>query len=577
MIPPRASVTLLLATAAFAGCTPAAAPSSNVAPPPPRAAATPTSPPPAPSTDLDSFAPGARIAAAAIHPEALAAHIRFLADDLLEGREPGTRGYELGARYVASELQALGLEPAGDKGTFFQKIDMIHSALVSAKLSVLGAGGPPLELLRDVDLVAHKLPIDQTAEMIFVGHGLDVPEYHYDDFAGVDVRGKIVVRFGRAPRSERADFFPPLASAIFGETDRVTADLKRRWAIAVLQVQTPEMSRTTKFALYVQNGRFPSISLAHADYLLPGGRMDYVTLDKMLKKAGRSETATQLADAAWKGPTRAFSLGKAHLKVVVEQRPIVSENVVAVVQADPRSPTKDEMVMYGAHLDHMGIGDPVNGDRIYNGASDDAAGCASLLETARAFVTLRGEGSAPRRKILFLFVTGEERGLLGSQYFADHPTVPLHDIVADIDVDAGYPVTPLKDVVPNGTEESSLAVDAVRAAHALGLESGKDAHPEQFFFVRSDQYSFVKKGIPAAQILPGELGMSKEEKERTEAFWNSRYHQPQDEYEPTRDWRPFAEMTRYDFLLGLSIAQRADRPTWNAGSMFRRFPEKEPR
>jgi hypothetical protein len=564
---PRASSSLLLAIAALAGCAPAAAPSSAAAPPPPP-------PPAASSTGLDSFAPGARAAADAIRPEALAAHIRFLADDLLEGREPGTRGYELGARYVASELQALGLEPAGDNGTFFQKVEMTHSALVSAKLTVLGAGGPPLELLRDADLVAHKLPIDQTAEMIFVGHGLDVPEYHYDDFAGVDVRGKIVVRFGRAPRSERADFFPPLASAIFGETDRVTADLKRRGALAVLQVQTPEMSKTMKFAFYVQNGRFPSIALAHADYLLPGGRMDYVTLDRMLKKAGRPETATQLADVAWKGPTRAFSLGKAHLEVVVEQRPIVSENVVAAVPADPSSPTKNEMVLYGAHLDHMGIGEPVKGDPIYNGASDDAAGCASLLESARAFMTLP---QRPRRKILFLFVTGEERGLLGSQYFADHPTVPLADVVADIDLDAGYPIAPIKDVVPNGAEESSLAVDALRAAHALGLESGKDAHPEQFFFVRSDQYSFVKKGIPAAQILQGELGMSKEEKERTEAFWNSRYHQPQDEYEPNRDWRPFAEMTRYDFLLGLSIAQRADRPTWNANSMFRRFPEKERR
>ena len=565
------ALTALLAACAPEGAPPpsAAPPSTVIAPAPPRAA------PAATAAGLESFGPGAKAAAEGIHPEALAAHIRFLADDLLEGREPGTRGFELGAHYVASELQAMGLQPAGDNGTFFQKVEMTYSALRSAKLTLLGAGGPPLELLRDVDLVAHKLPIDQTAEVIFVGHGLDVPEYHYDDFTGVDVRGKIVVRFGRAPRTDRADFFPPLASAIFGETDRVTSDLKRRGAIAVIQVQTPEMSQKQyPFSFLVQNGRFPSIMLAHADGLLPGGRMDFTSLDKMLRKAGRTETATQLADAAAKGPTHAFSLGKAHLTVVVDQHAVLSENIVGYVPSDPASPAREEMVMYGAHLDHMGIGEPVRGDRIYNGASDDGAGCSSLLEVARAFTHLT---APPRRKILFLFVTGEERGLLGSQYFAEHPTVPLHDIVADIDLDAGYPIAPIKDIVPLGTEESTLGVDAARAAHALGLEVGVDTHPGEFYFVRSDQYSFVKKGIPAAQILPGELGISAAQKASTEAFWKGRYHQPQDEYEPNRDWRPFAESTRYDFLLGLSIAGRAERPTWNASSVFRRFPEKEAR
>ncbi len=563
---------LLGLTASVAACAPSAAPPPGASSP---AAPAAVAAPPAPvASGLDGFAPGARAAAEGIRPEALASHIRFLADDLLAGREPGTAGFEIAAHYVASELQALGVQPAGDDGTYFQKVEMTHSSLVSATLDVVGGAGPVLAFKRDVDLVAHKLPIDQTAEMVFVGHGLDIPEYHYDDFAGVDLHGKIVVRFGRAPRSDRADFFPPLASAIFGDTERITADLKRRGAIAVIQVQTPAMAKTAPYAFMVQNGRFPSIALAHQEGLLPGARVDYTTLDRILKKAGRTETATQLADAAEKGPTKAFSLGKAHLKVVVKQHPIVSENVVGLVASDPSSPTRDEMVMYGAHLDHMGIGDEVKGDKIYNGASDDAAGVSSLLETARAFTRL---AAPPKRKILFLFVTAEERGLLGSEYFALHPTVPLHDIVADIDLDDAYPTAPIKDVVPLGTEESTLRRDAARAADALGLKMGPDPHPEQFFFVRSDQYSFVKQGIPAAQILRGELGMSDDEKKATEEFWKGRYHQPQDEYEPDRDWRPFAEMVRYDFLLGVSIAQRADRPTWNPSSVFRRFPEKEAR
>jgi Zn-dependent M28 family amino/carboxypeptidase len=261
---------------------------------------------------------------------------------------------------------------------------------------------------------------------------------------------------------------------------------------------------------------------------------------------------------------------KARVRKESKIRHITSENVVGLLPGDPASPTGKEMIVYGAHLDHMGIGKPVDGDNIYNGASDDAAGVASLLETARAFTRL---GHPPKRGILFVFVTAEERGLLGSEYFARHPTVSLKDVVADIDVDGAYPVHPLKDVVALGTDESSLGGDVARAAAALGLKVSPDPEPEENYFVRSDNFNFVKKGIPAAQTFNGLAGLTPEQVTAERAFWRKRYHQPQDNFEPDRDWEPFAQLTRFNFLLGVSIAQAPARPTWNANSWFRRFPE----
>ena len=228
------------------------------------------------------------------------------------------------------------------------------------------------------------------------------------------------------------------------------------------------------------------------------------------------------------------------------------------------------MVLYGAHLDHMGVGKPVNGDSIYNGASDDAAGVASILEIARAFTRL---GQPLRRGVLVLFVTAEERGLLGSEWYARHPTVPLQNVVADIDVDGAYPISPLKDVVALGTDESSLGGNVARAAAALGIQVSPDPEPEEAYFVRSDNFNFVKKGIPAAQTFNGVAGLDPQQLAAYRDFWRKRYHQPQDNFEPDRDWEPLAQLTRFNFLLGVSVAQAPSRPTWNAGSWFRRFPE----
>ena len=525
--------------------------------------------------DGHGFSEPDRAAAASIRPEAIASHIRFLADDLLGGRDPGTPGYDLAARYVASELQSLGLRPAGENGTYFQKVPLVRGTPLSGSLELTGGPGTPVSLVRGENLVVEtdlaQGLTDVSGEVVFAGHGLSVPEYGYDDFAKVDVRDKIVVVLAGAPRSDRPDFFPSLASAVHGQSERVARELMRRGARALVAVWPPEKDALTPFRLLAEHYEFDAMRLEDAPPLLPKALISTAAFEALLKQAGRPETVAGLVQASAQGRPLGFDLGlRARLRAESRLRKATSENVVGLLPADPASPTAKEMVVYGAHLDHMGIGKPVNGDRIYNGASDDAAGVASLLETARAFTRL---GQPPRRGILFLFVTAEERGLLGSEWFAHHPTVPLKDIVADIDVDGAYPVHPLEDVVALGTDESTLGANVAQAAGALGLRVSPDPEPEQAYFVRSDNFNFVKKGIPAAQIFNGMAGLTPEQAAAEREFWRKRYHRPQDEFEPGRDWEPFAQLTRFNFLLGVSIAQAPARPTWNPNSWFRRFPE----
>ena len=542
-------------------------------------ATTPTSPTPADQGSLESFAPGATRAAASIQPAAIAGHIKFLADDLLEGRDTGSRGHLIAARYVAAELMAMGLKPAGEDGTYFQKITLVGAKSPEhPTLEIIGGKPSPLKLVAGKDFAAgtdlDTGRADLDAPLVFAGYGLSVPEYKYDDFVGIDVRGKIAVILSGAPRSDRADFFPTLPSSVYGQFERVAEGLKARGAIGVLVVWTPLRESLTPFSHMVQHLSFEAMRLKGNPPKLDGALISSEVFQRILQAAGRTETVAELVAACDGGKPRSFDLGlRGRVRADNPIRELTSVNVVGLLPGDPASPTRDEVVVYGAHLDHMGIGQPVNGDRIYNGASDDAAGVASLLETARAFTLLE---KPPARSILFLFVTAEERGLLGSEWYADHPTVPMSKIVADIDVDGAYPINPLKDVVALGVDQSSLATDVERAAKALGLMVSPDPEPDEAYFVRSDNFNFVKQGVPAAQTMNGVAGLTPEQKKAWTAFWAARYHQPQDEFEPDRDWKPFADLTRFNFLLGLSVAQAPKRPTWNADSWFRRFPEPKP-
>jgi len=515
---------------------------------------------------------------AAIEPASLSAHIRFLADDLLEGRDTGTRGHAIAARYFASQLQAAGAEPAGESGTWFQNVPLLAVKLDPARCVFrVDSPAPAWTLSSTTEVLITPAPARPVAavsgELVFAGYGVQAPAYGYDDVPE-DLRGKIAVVLSRAPRSERNDYFPSTASAVYGDTQRKAILLAGRGAGAVVIVATPESLVSYPWEKRVTNARtHDAMYWLEGDAPLSGSPVPVaqITPDafaRMLQLARRKDTLESLVALGQKNKLKPFALGlRATLQTGASVRRLTSENVVGVLRGSDPQRSK-EYVVYTAHMDHVGRGPAVKGDDIYNGAVDDAAGVAGLIEVARAFAALP---KRPPRSILFLGVTAEEKGLLGSDYFAHHPTVPITSIVADVNSDflTGW-WTP-HDVIALGAEHSTLEEDVRAASAALGLTVSPDPAPEQTYFVRSDQYSFVKKGIPAVFPSSGQKDASGsvEENRATMAAWvKEHYHQPSDEWSPKTNYDAMAIEVRYYFLIGLSIALDPARPAWKPGDIF---------
>jgi len=536
--------------------------------------ATPTPPP----TGPDAIAPGAKDAAAGIRPDAISAHIRFLADDLLEGRAAGERGFDLAAAYVASQLQGIGLEPAGDGGSWFQALTLRGGRTTDARLEV-GTPGGSAALVPGRDYLARPPLLtgvaDVTSPAIYVGYAIVAPEYGWDDLAGLDLQGKVAIVLAGAPLGTTPDFFPPIPSAVYGSVRSKLERLQARGVVGVLWVQTPAREKIFSFAqqvaasgrgamALVENGAVPAReSVAQATLSIPG-------VDALLAAAGRPERLETLAAAAERREHSPFALGaQVHLRIEAALRTVRTANVLGLWRAAPGSPVAGETVVFTAHLDHLGIGKPEAGDSIYNGASDNAAGVANVLEVARAFTRLP---QRPRRNVLFALVSGEEEGLLGSEWLAAHPPVPREALVADVNADSSLPVFPPREFIAIGAAESTLGEDATRAAAALGSGVGEDPEPRQARAVRSDQYSFLRAGIPACATGVGLGGTTQRERDDAEAYRKTHYHRAADHWEPERDHGPAAQLARFQFLLALSVAQRAERPRFLPESFFRQRP-----
>jgi hypothetical protein len=534
--------------------------------------------PPAPTKGPDGIAPGAADAAAFIRPEAVSAHIRFLADDLLEGRLPGERGYDIAAVYVASQLQGLGLEPAGDGGGWFQAITLRGGRTTGTRLEV-GTPGGNAALVPERDYLARATlgsgVADVTAPAVYVGYGIVAPEYRWDDLAGLDLKGKVAIVLAGAPLGTTPDFFPPIPSAVYGSARSKLERLQARGVVGVLWVQTPTREKIFSFAQQVATAGRGSLALVENGLLparesIPQAILSMPGIDALLTSAGRPERLATLFAAVERREHTSFPLGtQVHLRIETALRTVHTVNVLGLWRAAPGSPVAGETVVLTAHLDHLGIGKPEAGDAIYNGASDNAAGVANVLEVARAFTHLP---QRPPRGVLFALVSGEEEGLLGSEWLVAHPPVPRESLVTDVNADGSMPVFPPREVVAIGSTESTLAEDVARAAAALGLKVGQDNEPQQARAVRSDQYSFLRAGIPATATSVGLGGAT--ESERTEAvtYRKVHYHRAADHWEPDRDYGPAAVLARFQFLLGLSVAQRAERPQFLPGSFFQQRP-----
>jgi hypothetical protein len=518
---------------------------------------------------------------AAISPAGLSANIRFLSDDLLEGRGSGTPGHALAARYLAAQLQAIGAEAAGEKGTWFQSVPLLALKLDPARCAFsIDDPAPAWTLSSSTEVLITPAPDHPvgavSGELVFSGYGIQAPAYGYDDVAK-DLSGKIAVVLSRAPRTERDDFFPTAASAVYSDTNRKAQFLAARGAVAVVFVATPESLVSYPWAKRVRDSEaFEKMywlegEKAGAASPVPLVQITPDAFAKILARARRKESLAALVELGQKNTLRPFPLGlKATLKTGAAVRRLTSDNVVGVLKgSDPQR--SGEYVVYSAHLDHVGRGPAVKGDDIYNGAVDDAAGVAGIIEVARAFAALP---KRPPRSILFLGVTAEEMGLLGSDYFAHHPTVPLASIVADVNSDALTGWWTPHDVVALGAEHSTMGADVDAAASALGLKVSPDPNPEQTYFIRSDQYSFVKKGIPSvfpSAGLQDARGDTTANRATMEAWIREHYHQPSDEWTADRNYSGMALEVRFYFLIGLSVALDPGRPAWKSGDIFGRM------
>lgn len=513
-----------------------------------------------------------QVAKAQITAGSLEAPIRYLADDALEGRGPATRGDKLSRLYLATELQSLGLKPGGDKGTWEQAVDLVGvTADLPAVWSFTGKTGN-LDLKLSEEYIAGSGVQSDTgsikdAGLVFVGYGIEAPEYKWDDFKGVDVKGKVLVMLNNDP-----DWDPKLFAGktrlYYGRWVYKYESAARHGAAGVIIVHTtPSAGYPWQVVQSSWGGEQFELPAEGEPRIQLKGWATEDASRKLMKAAGQ-DLDKLIASAK----SRSFKPVPLALKTSIQFANKVSRvssgNVAGLLPgSDPK--LKSEVVIYSAHHDHFGIGKPdAKGDKIYNGAEDNAAGCAQLLAIARAMVAL---AERPRRSVLFLFVAGEEQGLLGSKYYSLHPTFPAGKIAANINYDGGNFSGRARDIVYVGYGKSSLD----RIVDALAAKQGRAVVPDQFpekgHFYRSDQFNFAKIGAPAMYFgrsidyidKPQGWGRTHEDE------WVEHiYHQPSDQIDDTWVFDGMIEDASLGFYAGWLIAQADAMPTWNAGDEF---------
>jgi Zn-dependent M28 family amino/carboxypeptidase len=497
------------------------------------------------------------------------AHIKFLADDKLEGRETGSPGLRTAEAYVVDQLTKAGLQPAGSNG-FYQPVKFNSRQIIEDKSSVALVHDGKTEALSfsedaffntRVDLAQEEI----TAPLVFTGYGLKIPEKGHDDLAGLDLKGKIVVFLVGSPEQ-----IPTAISSHYQTPGERWKPLKEAGALGVISIPNPA-SMDIPWSRISLNRNHASMELVGAEFNeTPGLKLALTFNPAQAEKlfAGSGHTFTEIA-----------ALGKdrkllPHFPLAVSLKAqaalktgdVESANVVAKLPGSDLK-LKQEYVALSAHVDHIGVGQPVNGDRIYNGALDNGSGTAALIELAASFKT---HPEKLRRSLLFVFVCAEEKGLLGSKYFATHPTVPVKSIVADVNIDMFLPIVPLQVLKVQGLAESDLGDRAREAAQVYGIRTQPDPEPLRNSFIRSDQYSFVRRGIPAVKLDTG-FDLGAPEQKIFKDWLTNRYHAPSDDLSQPVNLDTAAlyeEITRH---LLVSVANADARPQWKPDSFFRRY------
>lgn len=524
-------------------------------------------------TGLLSFAaliPSTGFAAPTAHERRVRAHVEFLADDLLEGRGAGTRGHELAMAYVIAQFSRLGLEPAGTKG-YLQPMSFRESRLnIDAGHVVIRHASGETALVMLTDAIARPAAAadsdEITAPASFVGFGIHAPEFGYDDFAnGIDVRGKIAVVLAGSPTR-----LPATARAHFSR--QKTAELVRRGAIGIISVNTPVEEKRTPWAVAANRARFPTMRLVEPDGTLFEAYPQIRAAASVSRSAATAlfKHAPTPIDAVFaaseRGEPLAFELG---VEVLIAGQAAVTDATSANVLgwlpgSDPAM--AGEPLVITAHLDHLGIGQPVDGDAIYNGALDNALGTAVMLAVAEELAV----GPRLRRPVLFAALTAEEKGLLGAYHLARHRPERVQRFAANLNIDMPVLLGPTRDVIGIGAEHSTLGAALERAAARVGFTVSADAQPEEVVFVRSDQYPFVRTGVPALFLKSGQrsLDPSIDLAAREANFRRMHYHKPSDDLSQPIHWESAAGLVEIAVELTRTIANDALTPEWLPGDFF---------
>lgn len=513
--------------------------------------------------------------ASRITPQEIDAHLRFLSSDLLEGRAPATRGGRLAEEYIATQLQTFGVKPGVGDRSYFQRvpIDVVKADPSTIKVTASGKANANLRFTDDVVVWPGSATNASSAkgELVFVGYGATAPEYKWDDYKDSDVRGKILLVLVNDPPATAAEpnLFGGKAMTYYGRWTYKYEEAERRGAAGMLIVHTTERagypwhvvvnSNSTEHRLLPRDPSLPApigvrgwITDSAATVLLAQAGLDMSQLRKQAESRDFRPVPTGIIiDASMKNSLQHMA----------------ANNVIGMVRGiDPTA--RDEYVAYSAHWDHFGIGPVVNGDSIYNGAADNASGVAAILAIAHA----AAEGVKPRRSQVFVFVTAEESGLLGSAYFGAHPTVPASKIIADLNIDNPALIGRFRDLEVLGDTKSSLGPQLAALVKPEGIRIVPDEHPEQGHFYRSDHFSFAKVGIPAVDVKGGydyvghPMGWGKAQRDDYTAH---KYHQPSDEYRPDLDLTGVAQLADIVYRFGVSLGNARTVPTWNADAEFR--------
>jgi Zn-dependent M28 family amino/carboxypeptidase len=493
--------------------------------------------------------------------ERFRAHVAFLADDLLEGREPGTRGYDIAARYVAAQFSQVGLKPGGEAGGWYQQVPFAESRLSGprATIAVNGAGGAKTfeqggeAIIRGVPVAG---PIDIKGPVVFAGYGGADPVKGIDDYKGIDAKGRFVVLF----RAVGRDVDSEIGAHHRAEQVRYAAE---HGAAGVIIIRTRAQARTPWRTSADNSGR-PSTNWVRKDGKIDDPGIPVVNLSEVAAEAlfaGSPKPLADIHDQMARGlRPQGFNLSSTvEVKAETEVRRYTSPEVIGVIPGtDPA--LKSQYVVLMGHLDHLGFRPERKPDGIYNGALDNGAGIATLLEVARALAAKPG-----RRSILIVANTAEEKGLLGAKYFAANPTVPIESIVAGIDLDMPLLTYDFTDVVAYGGPHSTLDRAIAKAAAGMGIRVSPDWQPDQAIFVRSDHYALVRAGIPAVMLSTGEANGGQA---AWATFFDKNYHQPSDDMSQPIVWTAGARFAELNYRIARQLADQRERPRWYQGDYF---------